>query len=89
MFLLGNDQLRHLNETFVDWKATEWVETLKMHTHFTIDNGHVTVKQTGLYFVYAQVIVRKPLFFSILVSWSSNILFTKSVYLRSVLLNIS
>lgn len=63
MFLLGNDQLRHLNETFVDWKATEWVETLKMHTHFTIDNGHVTVKQTGLYFVYAQVIVRKPLFF--------------------------
>ncbi|CAG9855400.1 unnamed protein product [Phyllotreta striolata] len=51
----GNSQLRHVNEMFVDWTAKDWVDTLRMHSHFTMDNGFVTVKQSGLYLVYAQI----------------------------------
>lgn len=51
----GNGHLLHPNRVFVDWTANDWVSNLGMDRHFDFDEGTLTVKEPGLYFVYAQV----------------------------------
>ncbi|XP_066138757.1 uncharacterized protein egr [Euwallacea fornicatus] len=51
----GNGHLRHPHRTFVDWKPSLWVERSGMMTHFEFDNGYLTIKEPGMYFVYAQI----------------------------------
>ncbi|CAH1153749.1 unnamed protein product [Phaedon cochleariae] len=52
---LGNGHLRHHQATFVDWKASNWVDSLGMDSHFSLDQGFVTIQESGLYFVYSQI----------------------------------
>ncbi|XP_072402187.1 uncharacterized protein egr [Diabrotica undecimpunctata] len=52
---LGNGHLRHPHSRFIDWKAASWVRSLGMDSHFTLNNGYLTIKDSGLYFVYSQV----------------------------------
>ncbi|KAG5875312.1 hypothetical protein JTB14_022223 [Gonioctena quinquepunctata] len=51
----GNGHMRHHQRTFVDWKSSDWVETLGMDAHFSFDNGYATIKASGLYLVYSQI----------------------------------
>ncbi|XP_066256787.1 uncharacterized protein egr [Euwallacea similis] len=51
----GNGHLRHPHRTFVDWKPSRWVERSGMMTHFEFDRGYLTIKEPGMYFVYAQI----------------------------------
>lgn len=51
----GNGHLRHPSKTYVDWKATEWMTTLDMTDYFQMLNGIVTIKDSGIYLVYAQI----------------------------------
>lgn len=51
----GNAKLRHPNKRYVDWKTTDWAESIGMRDHFKHRNGIVTVKQSGLYLIYAQI----------------------------------
>lgn len=53
--LTGNGHLRHPHRNFVDWAPSEWVRKTGMDSHFSIEQGFLTIKETGLYFVYAQV----------------------------------
>ncbi|XP_050497242.1 protein eiger isoform X1 [Diabrotica virgifera virgifera] len=52
---LGNGHLRHPQSRFIDWKAANWVHSLGMDSHFTLNNGYLTIKDSGLYLVYSQV----------------------------------
>lgn len=54
-FLLGNGHIRHLHKNFVDWSSSDWVRRTGMDTHFSMSEGILTIKDTGIYFVYAQV----------------------------------
>ncbi|KAJ8980581.1 hypothetical protein NQ317_018708 [Molorchus minor] len=51
----GNGHLRHPQPTFVDWKISDWVSPANMDTHFTMDEGVLTIKEPGIYFIYAQI----------------------------------
>ncbi|XP_030746246.1 uncharacterized protein LOC115875047 isoform X2 [Sitophilus oryzae] len=51
----GNGHLRHLQRTFIDWKANNWVEKTGMSSHFNLENGHLTIREPGIYFIYAQI----------------------------------
>ncbi|KAL3289348.1 hypothetical protein HHI36_022785 [Cryptolaemus montrouzieri] len=51
----GNGHLRHPKKTFVDWKESDWVESIGTGNGFDINNGIVSIKESGLYFVYAQI----------------------------------
>lgn len=64
----GNGHLKHRSKTFVDWKPENWVKSLGMDNHFTIQDGKVTIKESGLYFVYAQVSITKIYFFLLYIS---------------------
>lgn len=47
----------HPSGLFKDWAPSEWVNTLRMNSHFILRNGRLTVHNPGLYLVYAQVII--------------------------------
>lgn len=51
----GNGHLRHPQSRFIDWKASDWVRSLGMEDHFNLNNGYLTIKDPGLYFIYSQV----------------------------------
>ncbi|XP_050314793.1 uncharacterized protein LOC126749159 [Anthonomus grandis grandis] len=51
----GNGHLRHLHEVFVDWRLSHWVEKTDMLSHFGYHSGYLTIKEPGLYLVYAQI----------------------------------
>lgn len=51
----GNGHLRHLQRTYVDWTEAGWFRALGMDQHFTLTDGVLTIKDPGLYFIYAQV----------------------------------
>ncbi|CAG9759336.1 unnamed protein product [Ceutorhynchus assimilis] len=51
----GNGHLRHLQNIFVDWKANGWVEKTGMMSHFILEDGYLTIRESGLYLVYAQI----------------------------------
>ncbi|XP_057661736.1 protein eiger [Diorhabda carinulata] len=51
----GNGHLRHPQSRFIDWKASDWVQSLGMEDHFNLNNGYLTIKNPGLYFIYSQV----------------------------------
>lgn len=58
-FKLGDGHLRHLNRRYVDWESPVWVNSLGMEEHFTLNDGFLRIKETGLYFIYAQVIINR------------------------------
>ncbi|CAH0562406.1 unnamed protein product [Brassicogethes aeneus] len=52
----GNGHMRHPRKTYVDWKAKHWVNSTGMDQHFYMNNGgELTIKESGLYFIYAQI----------------------------------
>lgn len=53
---IGNGLLRHPQRKFVNWIERNWVSTLGMDQHYTLDDGVLKIKEAGLYFIYAQVI---------------------------------
>ncbi|XP_047113911.1 uncharacterized protein LOC124792633 [Schistocerca piceifrons] len=52
---LGNGRLRPENKLFTDWTPEDWFHRLGMDQHFTYEGGVVTVRRSGLYYVYAQI----------------------------------
>ncbi|XP_063928607.1 protein eiger [Zophobas morio] len=51
----GNGHLRHPQRTFVDWTESSWFHPLGMDRHFSLSDGILTIKESGLYFIYAQI----------------------------------
>lgn len=51
----GNGRVRHPGGVYADWKPAYWVDDHAMERFFTIHQGVVTVKEHGLYYIYAQV----------------------------------
>ncbi|XP_076261544.1 TNF superfamily member 12 eiger [Rhynchophorus ferrugineus] len=51
----GNGHLRHPQRTFVDWKASNWVDKTGMNNYFSFEDGYMTIKESGIYFIYAQI----------------------------------
>ena len=44
------------DSTFRNWTPSRWAKRLKMATKFLLEDGKLTVKSSGIYFVYAQVL---------------------------------
>lgn len=55
----GNGRVRHPGGVYSDWKPADWVDDHAMDRFFAMHQGVVTVKEHGLYYIYAQV--RPPL----------------------------
>ncbi|EFA11405.1 protein eiger [Tribolium castaneum] len=51
----GNGHLRHPQTTYVDWVESDWFGKLGMDQYFAFSDGLLTVKEPGLYFIYAQI----------------------------------
>lgn len=54
-FNAGNGRLRHPDGKFTDWTATSWMQQLGMNRFFQLNDGIVTVRDGGIYHIYAQV----------------------------------
>lgn len=55
-YYAGNGRIRHGGSTFKAWKPSDWVTDLGMGEYFSMsDDGNVTIYETGLYLVYAQI----------------------------------
>ncbi|KAJ4425782.1 hypothetical protein ANN_27407 [Periplaneta americana] len=50
----GNGRLRHPDGKFTDWTASSWMQNLGMGQFFHLRDGVVTVRGSGIYYVYAQ-----------------------------------
>jgi eiger protein len=55
VFYAGNGRLRHPDGKFTDWTASRWMQQLGMNRFFQLQDGIVTVRDSGIYYVYAQV----------------------------------
>lgn len=51
----GNGRVRHPGGVYADWKPAYWVNDHAMERFFSMNQGVVTVKEHGLYYIYAQV----------------------------------
>lgn len=51
----GNGRVRHPGGIYTDWKASSWANDHLMERFFTMQQGIVTIKEQGLYYIYAQV----------------------------------
>lgn len=52
----GNGRARHSSGVFKAWRASDWVVDLGMDRFFSLGNdGKLTVHESGLYLVYAQI----------------------------------
>lgn len=51
----GNGHLKHLRNIYTDWHMDSWGNKLGMEQYFSMDNGIVTIKETGIYLIYVQV----------------------------------
>jgi len=51
----GNGRLRHPDGKFTDWTATSWMQQLGMNRFFQLNDGIVTVRDGGIYHIYAQI----------------------------------
>ncbi|KDR21454.1 Ectodysplasin-A [Zootermopsis nevadensis] len=51
----GNGRLRHPDGKFTDWTATDWMQQLGMNRFFQLQEGTVTVRDSGIYYIYAQI----------------------------------
>ncbi|XP_050736939.1 protein eiger-like isoform X6 [Eriocheir sinensis] len=40
----------------LDWTAAPWMEKLGLNTKYSVDEGTVTVREAGLYYIYAQIL---------------------------------
>ncbi|KAG8230787.1 hypothetical protein J437_LFUL011351 [Ladona fulva] len=51
----GNGRIRHMEGIFKDWRLKDWA--IRFGRHFQLDQtvGTVNVRESGIYFVYAQV----------------------------------
>lgn len=49
----GNGRLRHPDGLFQDWRLRDW--SGHFERHFRLSDGTLTVRESGIYFVYAQV----------------------------------
>lgn len=75
----GNGHMRHPSKTYVDWKAKNWVDAGGMYQHFDLnEEGELTIKESGLYFIYAQV-----LYTSIYTVISSNVTLSDILFGRA------
>lgn len=52
----GNGLIRHPGGIYSDWLQSNWGNLNGMERYFTINQGVVTIKEHGLYYIYAQVI---------------------------------
>ncbi|KAJ9592172.1 hypothetical protein L9F63_001288, partial [Diploptera punctata] len=50
----GNGKLRHPDGKFMDWTQTNWSRHLGIR-NFVMNDGEVTVRDSGIYFIYAQI----------------------------------
>lgn len=53
---LGNGRMHHYDNHFKNWTKDNWVENLGMNDYFRLDDGYLRFLESGLYYVYAQVI---------------------------------
>lgn len=51
----GNGKIRHGSSTFKAWKPSDWVTDSGMSKHFSMSEGRLTIYETGLYLIYAQI----------------------------------
>ncbi|XP_053983767.1 protein eiger [Hylaeus volcanicus] len=52
----GSSRVRHDDRVFKAWRASDWVEGLRMDQHFDMkNNGSLVINKDGLYLVYAQI----------------------------------
>lgn len=52
----GNGWIEHHKDAFRDWAPAPWVSHLGMDKYFHMNSeGVLTVREPGLYYVYAQV----------------------------------
>lgn len=51
----GNGKIRHKSNTFKAWKPSDWVTDYGMSKHFSMSEGALTIYETGLYLIYAQI----------------------------------
>jgi len=52
----GNGRVRHSSGIFKAWRESDWVIDLGMDRFFSLTvDGTLTVYETGLYLVYAQI----------------------------------
>ncbi|KAF3429112.1 hypothetical protein E2986_12425 [Frieseomelitta varia] len=51
----GNGKIRHGSSTFKAWKPSDWVTDSGMSKHFSMSEGALTIYETGLYLIYAQI----------------------------------
>ena len=47
--------MRHDGDIYFDWKQSQWATDFGLERFFSMSNGVVTIKQGGIYQVYAQV----------------------------------
>ncbi|XP_046475487.1 uncharacterized protein egr isoform X1 [Neodiprion pinetum] len=52
---VGNGKGKHGQGIFKAWRATRWMNDLGMNGHFTLADGQLTIQETGLYLIYAQI----------------------------------
>lgn len=52
----GNGLLRHSGGVYTDWSPSHWVSSMGLDKYINMDaDGVVTVREPGLYYIYAQV----------------------------------
>lgn len=51
--------MRHAGGVYQDWTEAPWVSSMGMDKHFNMQQGVVTVREQGLYYIYAQVCATK------------------------------
>ena len=54
--LEGSRNAVRSDSIFRNWTQARWAKRLKMDTKFLLEDGKLTVKSSGIYFVYAQVL---------------------------------
>ena len=52
----GSEDAVPSDSTFRNWTPARWAKRLKMDSKFVLEDGKLTVKSSGIYFVYAQVL---------------------------------
>lgn len=53
--LSGDGHLAHHLGMYDSWKVDSWVDNQSLNQSFSMEDGNLTVKQMGLYYIYAQV----------------------------------
>lgn len=54
---LGNGRMHHYNSHFKNWTKENWVQNLGMDDYFELSDGYLKFLDSGLYYIYAQVLL--------------------------------